>query len=131
MEKKFLKMIIRIVGVAIFIGIVGGTWVVVQAGAPVVVEFNLANIEYEGSKMFVPSVVVVNKGDTVKLKILNKIASEPPVHGFAIDEYNIKVEILKGETKEVQFTADKEGVIKFYCHLHPAHIAGQVLVLGK
>ena len=32
-------------------------------------EFTVANIEYEGTKIWVPSTLVVHKGDKVKIKL--------------------------------------------------------------
>jgi nitrosocyanin len=92
-------------------------------------EFTVVNLEYEGSKVFVPSVLVVHKGDTVKIKVINNIKSEPPQHGFAIPDFKIEEVVNRGETKEVQFTADKAGVFDIKCQLHPAHVHAQLVVL--
>jgi nitrosocyanin len=92
-------------------------------------DFTVINLEYEGSKAFVPSVLVVHKGDTVKIKVINNIKSEPPQHGFAIPDFKIEEVVNRGETKEVQFTADKAGVFDIKCQLHPAHIHAQLVVL--
>ena len=91
-------------------------------------EFTVANIEFEGTKMFVPAVLVVHKGDTVKITVVNNIQSEPPNHGFAIAEFKVEEVVNRGETKEVEFTADKAGIFDIKCHLHPAHVHGQLLV---
>ena len=98
----------------------------VRAASP---EFTVVNVEYEGSKVFVPSVLVVHKGDTVKIKVINNIKSEPPNHGFAIPDFKIEEVVNRGETKEVQFTADKAGVFDIKCQLHPAHVHAQLVVL--
>jgi nitrosocyanin len=92
-------------------------------------EFTMVNIEYEGTKVFVPSVLVVHKGDTVKIKVINNIKSEPPNHGFAIPDFKIEEVVNRGETKTVEFTADKAGVFDIKCQLHPAHVHGQLIVL--
>jgi nitrosocyanin len=91
-------------------------------------EFTVANVEFEGTKMFVPSVLVVHKGDMVKITIVNDIQSEPPNHGFAISEFKVEEVVNRGETKEVEFTADKAGIFDIKCHLHPAHVHGQLVV---
>lgn len=98
----------------------------VRAASP---EFTVVNVEYEGAKVFVPSVLVVHKGDTVKIKVINNIKSEPPNHGFAIPDFKIEEVVNRGETKEVQFTADKAGVFDIKCQLHPAHVHAQLVVL--
>jgi nitrosocyanin len=89
----------------------------------------VVNVEYEGSKIWVPSTLVVKKGTKVKLKIINNVPSDPNQHGFAIPAYNIAEVITRGEPKQIEFTADKEGVFPIICQLHPAHVGGQLVVL--
>jgi hypothetical protein len=45
--------------------------------------------------------------------------------------FNVKVEIPRGEPQTVEFVASKSGLFETNCHLHPAHIKGQILVLPK
>jgi plastocyanin len=92
------------------------------------VDFTVVNVEFEGTKMFVPAVLVVHKGDKVKIKILNNVKSEPPNHGFAISDFKVEAVVNRGEEKTVEFTADKTGVFDIKCHLHPAHVHGQLVV---
>ncbi len=115
----------------IFLGMIalGAVAFVASAKADNPHEFTVVNIEYEGTKVFVPSTLVVHKGDTVKIKVINNIKSEPPNHGFAIPDFNIEEVVNRGETKTVEFTADKAGVFDIKCHLHPAHVHGQLIVL--
>ena len=57
--------------------------------------------------------IKVKKGDSVKVVFTNN-GSYP--HDFVIDELNIKTKQLKtGETDEVIFVADKEGLYEYYC----------------
>jgi nitrosocyanin len=93
------------------------------------VNLTVVNVEYEGSKIWVPSTLVVKKGTKVKLKIINNVPSDPNQHGFAIPAYNIAEVITRGEPKQIEFTADKEGVFPIICQLHPAHVGGQLVVL--
>ena len=93
------------------------------------VSFTVANIEYEGTKAFVPSTLVVNKGDVVKVKILNNVKSDPNQHGFALADFKLEKVVTRGEPQEVTFTADRAGVFPIKCHLHPAHLGGQLVVL--
>ncbi len=93
------------------------------------VSFTVANIEYEGTKAFVPSTLVVNKGDVVKVKVLNNVKSDPNQHGFALADFKVEKVVTRGEPQEVTFTADKAGVFPIKCHLHPAHLGGQLVVL--
>ncbi len=92
-------------------------------------EFTIVGIEYQGSKLWVPGTMIVKVGTQVKIKLINNLKSDPNTHGFAIDEYGIKVVVARGEPQTVEFKADKEGLFNVYCHQHPAHIGGQLLVI--
>ena len=101
-----------------------------QAPAEGVRELTAVNIEFKGTKVWVPSVFIVKKGEKVKLTLINNAPSG--VHGFAIDEFNVKVAVNNAENdnkKVVEFTPTQAGLIRTYCHLHPAHIGGQILVI--
>ena len=68
-------------------------------------------------------------GSKVTLKLINNVPADPKEHGFAIPAYNIAETVVRGEPKTVEFTADKAGVFPITCHLHPAHVGGQLIVL--
>ncbi len=93
--------------------------------------FTVVNVEYEGSKIWVPSTLVVHKGDKVKIKLINNVKADPNQHGYKIEAFGVEAVVTRGEPKEVEFTADKAGVFPINCQLHPAHIGGQLLVLDK
>jgi nitrosocyanin len=99
------------------------------ADAPPAVSMTIVNIEYEGSKIWVPSTITAKKGAKVTLKLINNVPSEPTQHGFAIPAFNVAEIVNKGEPKTVEFTADKAGVFPTICQLHPAHVGGQLVVL--
>jgi plastocyanin len=101
------------------------------AYADAVHQFTVVNIEYEGSKIWVPSTLVVHKGDTVKIKLINNVKSDPNQHGFAISAFNVAAVVTRGEPKEIEFTADKAGIFPIFCQLHPAHVGGQLVVLPQ
>ena len=94
---------------------------------PPVREFNLLNIEFEGSKIWVPGTLLVKKGEHVKINLINNAPSG--AHGFAIDAFGVKVVVENKKKETVEFDAGKEGLLNFYCHLHPAHIGGQILII--
>lgn len=94
-----------------------------------VVSFTVVNIEYEGSKIWVPGTLVVKKGSLVKVKLVNNVPSDPNQHGFAIAAYNVAEVVTRGEPKTLEFKADKEGVFPITCQLHPAHVGGELVVL--
>ena len=94
-------------------------------------EITVVNIEFEGSKVWVPATLVAKKGEKVRVKLINKVKSDPNVHGFAISDFGVKVDVYRDKPETVEFTADKAGLFKIWCHLHPAHLGGQLLVLEK
>lgn len=101
------------------------------AGADTTHSFTVVNIEYEATKIWVPSTLVVHKGDTVKVKLINNVPTDPNQHGFAIAAFNVAAVVNRGEPKEIEFKPDKAGVFPISCQLHPAHVAGQLIVLEK
>src|SRR5262249_47585944 len=98
-------------------------------------EFHVVAIEYQGTKVWVPGTLIVKKGDQVKIHLINNIKPDPKdpnnpnPHGYAIDEYGVKAVVANGKPEMVSFKADKPGLFRIYCQLHPAHIGGQLLVL--
>lgn len=91
-------------------------------------KFTVVNVLYEGSKMFLPSVLAVSQGDTVSVTVINNIPGDPPNHGFAIPAFEVETVVNHGEKKTVEFTADKAGIFDIRCQLHPAHVHGQLIV---
>jgi heme/copper-type cytochrome/quinol oxidase subunit 2 len=115
------------------IGVVAGLGLVLGAHAPSAhaedMSFTVVNVEYEGTKIWVPTTLVVKKGTKVKVKLINNVPSDPNQHGFAIPAYNVAEVVNRGEPKQVEFTAGKEGVFPIICQLHPAHVGGELVVL--
>lgn len=64
---------------------------------------------------FDPFKIEVNKGDRVSIHMTNIEQTTDELHGFGLADYNINVVADPGETKTVEFTADKPGVFPFYC----------------
>jgi len=62
-----------------------------------------------------PTVIEVNRGDTVKVAMTNIEQTTDELHGFGLLDYNINVVVDPGETKTVTFKADKPGVYPYYC----------------
>ncbi|OGR88792.1 MAG: hypothetical protein A3A86_00530 [Elusimicrobia bacterium RIFCSPLOWO2_01_FULL_60_11] len=101
------------------------------ADEPVKIEYTVVAVEIEGAKFWLPNDLIVNKGDPIKLNLVNNIKSEPNTHGYSIDEFGVKQVVARGETRTVVFTASKAGLFKIYCQMHPKHIGGRLLVLEK
>ena len=89
--------------------------------------FTLVNVEYEGSKLWLPGTITVTKGTKVTLKLVNNTPSGE--HGFQIPAFGVATVAKKGEPATVEFTPDKTGVFPFSCQLHPAHVGGQLVVV--
>ena len=94
-------------------------------------EFKSVNIEVRGNKIWTPSFFAVKKGDKVKITLINTAPSG--VHAFAIEGIpgsEASVDNKEGaNSKVVEFTADKAGIFRIFCPIHPAHVGGQLLVL--
>jgi nitrosocyanin len=94
-------------------------------------EFKSVNIEVKGNKIWTPSFFVVKKGDKVKITLINTAPSG--VHAFEIEGIpgtSASVDNKEGaNTKTIEFTADKAGIYRIFCPIHPGHVGGQLLVL--
>lgn len=88
---------------------------------------NAVALEVNGTKIWLPSTIVAKKGDLVKIHAVSKIPGQNNVHGFAIDQFKVK-SLATDKVTDIEFVADKVGIFPLYCHLHPAHIGGQILV---
>ena len=124
-------MVRRVVLLGVLLGVIGlGLGVESRVpGAAETRNVTLVNIKYEGSNIWVPAPLVVKKGDTVKLRAINNVKDDPAEHGLAIPAFNVKLVDNRGKPETVEFTADKAGVFLLGCHLHPAHVPTQFVVL--
>ena len=77
-------------------------------------------------KIWEPTSITAKKGDKVTLRLINKHADE---HGYEIAAFGVKEVVAGDKTASVSFTADKVGIFPIKCHLHPAHVVGQMVVL--
>ncbi len=91
-------------------------------------KFTLINVLLDGTKIWLPSTLIVQQGDDVELTLINKL-DEP--HGFKIEDFGIEEIVQPKAQTTVKFTAAKPGVHGFVCHIHPPHVGGQLLVLNK
>jgi nitrous-oxide reductase len=60
-----------------------------------------------------PTKIEVNQGDLVTIHITNIEQTTDELHGFGLLEYNINVVIDPGETKTIEFVANKHGVYAY------------------
>jgi plastocyanin len=92
-------------------------------------EFEATAVEINGSKFWLPSTIYVKKGDTVKIHLSNIIpAKKNNIHGFKIPDFNVEA-LVDEKGKDVEFVANKTGIFKIICHLHPTHKGGQLVVV--
>lgn len=69
--------------------------------------FNITAKQFE----FTPNTISVNEGN----KVVVNLTSTDVDHGFAVTEYGISETVTAGETKTIEFTADKKGTFTFKC----------------
>ncbi|SFV64625.1 Nitrous-oxide reductase [hydrothermal vent metagenome] len=62
-----------------------------------------------------PERITVNKGDIVTMYLTNLERAEDETHGFTVDNFDIHASLEPGETTELKFKADIEGVFPYYC----------------
>ena len=75
---------------------------------------------------FSPSVIVVNQGDTINIKMLGLNGA---LHKISIENYINEFDIHRGELKEISFVADKAGTFKMSCDVHRPAMEGYLMVL--
>jgi len=91
-------------------------------------KFTLINVDLDGTKIWLPSSIMVHQGDEVELTRINKL-DDP--HGFAIKAFDIAQVVQPKSQLTVKFTAAQAGAYTYICHIHPPHLGGNLLVLSK
>ena len=92
-------------------------------------KFTLVSVLIGETKFWLPGTITVEQGDKVELTLKNEVPGvQNNEHGFAIPGYNIATIVTAGKPEKVTFTADKPGIFRFGCQLHPAHVGGQLIV---
>ena len=91
-------------------------------------KITLVNYEIEGTKQWVPGTIAGYEEEELEITLINK-AKGP--HGFMIPSHGITEVVKKGEKKTISVKLKKEGIYPMKCHLHPAHIGGQLIILDK
>lgn len=62
---------------------------------------------------FDPAVIAVKLGDKVRIKV----KSIDVTHGFALPDFNVKVDLVPNKEETVEFIADKKGEFTFFCSI--------------
>ena len=99
-----------------------------DAAAAAPKKFTLITVVLDGTKIWLPSSLMVHQGEEVELTLINKL--EDP-HGFKIAEVGIEEVVQPKAQTTVKFTASQPGAHSYICHIHPPHIGGQILVLSQ
>jgi nitrosocyanin len=114
----------RLVAIALGAVLLGGVAAATDAGEITLTIVNV--VSPQDVKIWEPTSITAKKGDKVTLRLINKHADE---HGYEIPAFGVKEVVAGDKTATVSFTADKSGVFPIKCHLHPAHVVGQMVVL--
>ena len=91
-------------------------------------KFTLINVVLDGTKIWLPSSLMVHQGDEVELTLINKL-DDP--HGLKIEAFGIEEVVQPKAQMTVKFTASQPGAHSYICQLHPPHLGGNILVLSK
>ena len=91
-------------------------------------KITLVNYEIEGTKQWVPGTIAGYEEEELEITLINK-AKGP--HGFMIPSHEVTEVVKKGEKKTIKVKLKKEGIYPMKCHLHPAHIGGQLIILDN
>ena len=91
-------------------------------------KFTLINVDLDGTKIWLPSSLMVYQGDDVELTLINKLADP---HGFEIKAFGIEQVVQPKSQMTVKFTASQAGAYNYICQIHPPHLGGNILVLSK
>ena len=98
------------------------------AAAAAPTKFTVMTVVLDGTKIWLPSSLMVHQGEDVELTLINKL-DDP--HGLKIAEVGIEEVVQPQAQMTVRFTAVQPGAYRYICHLHPPHIGGQLLVLSQ
>ena len=99
-----------------------------DAAAAEPTKFTVITVVLDGTKIWLPSSLIVHQGDDVELTLINKL-DDP--HGFQIAALGIEEVVPPKAQMTVKFTAAQLGAHSYICHIHPPHIGGQMLILSK
>src|SRR5262245_12495266 len=91
-------------------------------------KFTLINVDLDGTKIWLPSSIMVHQGDEVELTLINKL-DDP--HGFAIKAFGIAQVVQPKSQLTAKFTTSQAGAYNYICQIHPPLLSGNVLVLSK
>ena len=87
------------------------------------VENGIRVIEVKASRYkFEPDQIVVRLGEKVRLVLTTTDAS----HGLNIPEFKVNISVPTGETRSVEFIADKQGEFHAHCSVYCGEGHGQM-----
>ncbi|MBI1742575.1 cupredoxin domain-containing protein [Candidatus Acetothermia bacterium] len=94
-------------------------------------ELRAYTLTVDGQFMWLPSSLTFTAGEKVKLHIFNPDKLTPEGHGFAAPGLLLRpIFLAPGADQEIEFTADKPGIYRYFCHIHgDIHLGGQIVVI--
>ncbi len=123
---KKLTLLLMLLFIAI--GFLSGTPAQAQDGKFVAVEIQGAKFWLGGGDVELRS--GQRTAGPLVFKLINKMDAD---HGFAIDAMKVKQVVKPGEEVTVSVPmGDLDqalSVYKFYCHLHPGHVGGSIVIV--
>jgi plastocyanin len=126
-------VVVVIVVATIVIGVLGLTRGAGDLQVPAVQEpmertFALSSDLVNGSNRYHPATLVAFAGDDIIFAVTNRGESE---HGFTVSGLDISDVIAEGDAGQYTATDVPAGVYAYFCHLHPGHIGGQLIVFDR
>jgi cytochrome c oxidase subunit 2 len=101
------RRLFQIAGTAAVASIVGVRPRLAAAAGEQVIHMTAKKFEYA------PSEITVKKG----IPVVIEIVSLDRKHGFSLSEFNVRTDVIPGQTNTVRFTPDKVGKFNFHCDL--------------
>ncbi|MCS6936532.1 MAG: cupredoxin domain-containing protein [Candidatus Bipolaricaulota bacterium] len=122
-----------LVGLAFFALVMGTVYSQDDAQQPMPPGLRAISVTVDGQYIWLPSTIILYAGETVRLRIENQDQLTPEGHGFAMPGLlPAPIALRPGEVREIEFTPERPGVYRYFCHLHGEfHLSGQVLVLSR
>ncbi len=98
-------------------------------------DFRVAILSIDPVSFYAPSAIILDERGRLNPLVLIVTNNTQKEHGFAMDPVKIKEVLKPGESKTFKLSQtdlDALGTdrssFKYYCHLHPAHIGGQIYI---
>jgi plastocyanin len=94
-------------------------------------ELRAIALAVEGQFVWLPGTMTFSLGEKVRLHLFNYDKLTPEGHGFAMPGIlNRPIFLAPTADQTIEFTADKPGIYRYFCHIHgDIHLGGEIVVL--